>query len=174
MTLVQDLLQAKRKPKEKTLLIEEAIQANPSDLADLFAALKTAPDPQKGIVADVIEELSKTDPDSLLPYLDILIAHITYKAPHVTWGMQEAIGNIAQKYPKEASAALPQLQRNTTHESTVVRWCAAYAISEITKHDADRQQELISLMTRLAKKEQNNGVRNVYLKALKTLRHPPA
>lgn len=167
MGTIQDLLQSKQKPKEKTLRITQTIIEDQKLINDLFTALATGTDPQKGTCADVIKELSKTDPDLLLPYLDTLIHYVTYRAPHVTWGVQEAIGNLAQHHPA-AVAALPQLLKNTTHPSTVVRWCAAYAITNIALHNPTKKDELIPILKRLSTKETNNGVKNVYLKAFKT------
>jgi len=172
MSAIQDILASKQKPKEKTLLIVQKIREDHTLIHELFSLFATGTDPQKGACADVMKEISKTNPDLLLPYLDTMIHHITYRALHVTWGVQESLGNMAQEYPAETAAALPQLLKNTTHESTVVRWCAAYAITEITLHNTARQPEMIPTITRLSAREKNNGVQQVYLKALKRLGQP--
>jgi len=54
----------------------------------------------------------------------------------------EAIGNLSEKYPQEVEEAIPELLKNVKEDSTVIRWCAAYAL---------------------------NGVQNVYQKVLKLL-----
>ena len=67
-------------------------------------------------------------------YIDILIEYINYTAPRVKWGVQEAIGNLAKKYPVEVAKAVPGLLKNTEvtdKNNTVVRWCAAYGLTEI-------------------------------------------
>jgi hypothetical protein len=172
MSTIDDILHSSLHHKEKSLKIANTIKENPQTITDLFTSFNQATDPQKGTITDAIEDISTTHPDLLLPYLDTLIAHITYKATHVTWGVQEAIGNIAKTHPQEAARALPTLLKNTTHASTVVRWCAAYAITQITLHDTTHQPDHIKTITRLAKKETNNGVLNLYRKTLKTLDHP--
>ena len=169
MGVVRDILSSSRKPKEKCALIARKIHEDHSLVKELFELFETGTDPEKGSCADIMKELSNDEPSLLLPYLETLVAHITYKAPHVTWGVQESLGNMAKTYPSEVAVAIPRLLKNTVHESTVVRWCAAYALSEIATHNTERQQELITTVAKLAKKEQNNGVRNVYLKALKSL-----
>jgi hypothetical protein len=58
---------------------------------------------------------------------------------------------------------------NTKDESTVVRWCAAFALSEIAKYNTKKQKELFSIFSEIVKKEKNNGVKNVYVKTLKIL-----
>ena len=169
MGIVATLQASQKKPKEKCTTITKAILADPKAILELFELFQHSPDPAKGLYADVIEELSTHNPALIFPYLDILIAHINYKAPHVTWGVQEALGNMATDYPAEVHTALPHLMKNTTHTSTVVRWCAAYAIAELTIHTTDHQDDLIRTIKKIITKEKNNGVRNVYLKALKKL-----
>jgi hypothetical protein len=50
-----------------------------------------------------------------------------------------------------------------------VRWSAAFAMTEIAKSSQDSQKELVPKFNKILKKEDNNGVRNVYLKYLKQL-----
>jgi hypothetical protein len=52
----------------------------------------------------------------------------------------------------------------------VVRWCTAFAISEIAKNNAASQGLLRVKIQELVAAERNNGVRNVYLKALKKMK----
>lgn len=59
--------------------------------------------------------------------------------------------------------------KHTKDKSTVVRWCAAYALTEIIKSNPKIRKELVPKIEDLLKNEKNNGVRNVYLKALKTI-----
>jgi hypothetical protein len=58
---------------------------------------------------------------------------------------------------------------NTKDESTVVRWCAAYALSEIVKNNSKIRGTLIPKIEEIVKNEKNSGVKNVYLKALKAI-----
>jgi HEAT repeat protein len=76
----------------------------------------------------------------------------------------EAIGNMAQKFPIEVEKAIPNLLKNAKDESTVVRWCAAYALSEIAK-STPSDNDILLRIQELADNEQNNGVKNVYQKA---------
>jgi len=113
--------------------------------------------------------VSKDNPGSMLPYIDLLIEHIDYKAARVRWGYPESIGNIAQKYPVQVEKAIPKLLGNLKDRSTVVRWCAAYALAEIARYNTGKQRELVEKPNSLIGIEQNNGVRNVYIKALKDI-----
>jgi len=66
--------------------------------------------------------------------------------------------------------AIPMLFENTKDSGTVVRWSAAFALTEIAQTDSAQVKKLASEFERIIKTEENNGVKNVYLKALKKLR----
>jgi len=61
------------------------------------------------------------------------------------------------------------LLKNTKDKGTVVRWSVAFALGEIAKNNPKAAKILLPKMNELVKKEQNNGVKNVYLKALKVI-----
>jgi hypothetical protein len=119
-----------------------------------------------------MQHVSAENPEIFMPYIDILIEYINYKAPRVRWGVPEAIGNMAAKYPDRASKAIPYILKNTTDDksnTTVIKWCAAFALSEIAKHNPKTRKQLLPIFDNIIKNEKNNGVRNVYIKALKAI-----
>jgi hypothetical protein len=59
---------------------------------------------------------------------------------------------------------IPKLLKNVKEDSTVIRWCAAYALTEIVKNNPKTRKQLIPLFEEISKTEQNNGVQNVYQK----------
>ena len=134
--------------------------------AQLVDCLKNGSDVEKGTCADVMKNVTKDEPELAAPYIDELIEHINDKAPRVKWGVPESIGNIARKFPEKVEKAVPNLLINTKNESTVVRWCAAYALSEIVKSNSKTRGTLVPRIEEIVKYETNNGVKNVYLKAL--------
>jgi hypothetical protein len=123
----------------------------------------------KGTCAEIMKFVSKDQPEIVAPYIDVLIEYTNYKAPRVKWGVPESIGNLAQKYPEKVEKAIPKLLINTKDKSTIVRWCAAFALTEIAKHNPILQKDLVSKFNVMVNTEQNNGVKNVYLKVLKML-----
>lgn len=82
---------------------------------------------------------------------------------------KEQVATRAPKYPYQVEKAIPKLLENLKDKSTVVRWCAAFALTEIAKYNSGKQNELAGISQKLIPTEQNNGVRNVYLKALKKI-----
>ena len=113
--------------------------------------------------------VSKDKPEMIVSYIDVLIEYIDYKVPRVKWGCPKSLGNLAKKYPDKVEKAIPKLFENLKDKSTVVRWCAAYALAEIAKYNLKKQKELAAKFQKIIKTEKNNGVKNVYLKALKII-----
>jgi len=51
----------------------------------------------------------------------------------------------------------------------VIKWCAAFALAEIAKHNAKTRKQLLPVFEKIIGNEKNNGVKNVYIKALKAI-----
>jgi len=68
------------------------------------------------------------------------------------------------------------LLKNTTlgkNNTTVIRWCAAFALTEIAPNNPDAREELLPVFETLAVQDENSGVRKVYIKALKDITKQP-
>jgi len=169
MKVIEEIRSWEGKPKELVVFLTESIKKDEKLFSQLIEILKTGSDVEKGTCADVMKHISKDKPEIVVPYIDEMIDYIDYRAPRVKWGVPESIGNLSQKFPEEVEKAVPKLLVNTKDESTVVRWCAAFALSEIAKSNPRVRKELVPKIEGIVKKEKNNGVKNVYLKALKTI-----
>ncbi len=172
MSKIEEILHSNLKPKEKqTKLVETVCNGKIQD-KEFIEFFKSASDVDKGTCSDAMKHISEQKPEILAPFIEILVEYINYKAPRVKWGVQEAIGNLAKKYPDNVIQAIPYLLQNTVENNmntTVIRWCAAYGLSEIAKHNTKAQKELILRIKKIVENEKNNGVKNVYLKALKEI-----
>jgi HEAT repeat protein len=166
---IQEIMALKIKHKEQVALMTEKAKGDEQVLAQVFEVLKTGSKVERGTVAEVLKFVSKDKPEMMLAYIDLLIEYLDDEAPRVRWGCPESIGNIAYKYPDKVEKAIQKLLENLKDESTVVRWCAAYALTEIAKHNLERQSELADIFRALITTEQNNGVRNLFVKALKVI-----
>lgn len=155
--IIQEILQSERKPKEKVALLTEKIKGDKKLIAQLIELLKTGTDVEKGTCAEIMKFVSKDQPEIVAPYIDVLIDYIDYQAPRVKWGVPESIGNLAQKYPEKVEKAIPKLLINTKFKSTVVRWCAAFALTEIAKYNAKFQKDLISKFNIIVKTEKTTA-----------------
>jgi len=166
MTAVEDILGSDERPKEKVARLVTMAREDYGVLGELARLYDGASKPMKGSCMEAISEVSKVDPAAVAPHMGFLIAHVNDALPRVRWEAAQAIGNAARASPAEASVAIPSIMRNTSDEGTVVRWSAAYALGEIAKADPRARAALLPKLERLARDEKNNGVRNVYLKAL--------
>ncbi len=169
MKEILEILKTDHKHKEKVSILTEKIINQESLIDDLVKLLQEGNDVEKGTSAEIMKFVSKEKPELLISYIDTLIDYIDYKTSRVKWGVPETLGNLAQKYPEKVTKAIPKLLENTKDKSTVVRWCAAYALTEIAKNNSQSYEELFSTFNKIIETEQNNGVRNVYLKAMKVL-----
>jgi hypothetical protein len=172
MNPIEKILRSPAKPKEKQTKLVKALVSEKIPAKDFIAFFESASDVEKGSCADVMKHVGDQRPDLLASFIGVLIKYINYKAPRVKWGIPEAIGNMAKAYPQEAAKAIPFLLKNTTDDAintTVIKWCAAFALTEIAKHNPKTRKNLLPIFEERIRLEKNNGVKNVYVKAVKTI-----
>ncbi|MEA2022481.1 MAG: hypothetical protein U9N08_08430 [Candidatus Caldatribacteriota bacterium] len=172
MTKIEEILQSKIKPKEKQLKLVQAVVTENISVNELIHFFESAKGTDKGTCADVMKHVSKEKPEMLESYIELLINYVNADLPRVKWGMSEAIGNLAGKYPEKVTNAIPYLLKNATDEkinTTVIKWCAAYGLTEIAKNNPKTREQLLPEFEKIINREKNNGVKNVYLKALKKI-----
>lgn len=164
---IREILRSDRKPKEQVDFVVQSIIREEITVGQVTDLLRSGSDKEKGTAAGILKFVSQEKPEEVLPHLDLLMENINHKVPRVKWGCPESIGHLARVYPEQAARAIPKLMLNLADESTVVRWCAAFALAEIAKYDARHQPGLVAEFRKTLEFEPNNGVRNVFLKALK-------
>ena len=169
MNILGEIRGWKKKPRELVEFLVERVKRNKHLFGELVEGLKNGVDVEKGTCATVMSRVAKSEPEIAEPHVEEIIKFIGYKAPRVKWGTSETIAHIAQKFPERAMKAVPKLLINAKDESTVVRWCAALALSEILMNNEKTRKTLLPKINGIVKKEKNNGVKNVYLKALKVI-----
>ncbi len=172
MSKIEEILQQKIKPKEKLSKLVEAVCKESVSVKEFIAFFESAADVDKGTCADAMKHISVSNPEILAPYILILIKYINYKLPRVKWGVPEAIGKMSKDYPEETAKAIPHLLKNTTDDkinTTVIKWCAAFALGEIAKNNPKTRKQLLPIFEKIIRSEKNNGVKNVYVKALRVI-----
>lgn len=169
MNILEEVMKSKRKPKELVIFLAERVKSDKRLFGQLVEGLRNGSDVQKGICSEVMEYVTKDHPEFAAPYLDGIIAYINYDAPKVKWETARVVANASQKFPERVAKAVPKLLLNAKDSGTVVRWSAAYALTEIAKHDPKLSMDLVPRFLKIVRKEDNSGVKNVYLKALKQL-----
>lgn len=169
MLLLEEIRKTNKKPKELLVYLASLVKKNKSILKDFADSLKNSSDAERGICIETLEYVSKDSPDIAEPHVETVISYLNDKAPRVKWEAARIIANISRSYPEKAVKAVENLMKNATDKGTVVRWSSAFALGEIAKNNKSRQKELIKTLENFANKEQNNGVKNVYLKALEAI-----
>jgi len=167
MATIKEILKSKKKPKETVELLAEKLKSDKESINELIQCFENGATAEKGSCMESIEYVTKKNPEFADNCLDFVISHINDKAPRVRWESCRIIGNIAQKFPEKVKEAIPKLLENTKDKGTVVRWSAAFALTEIAKRSLEMQEKLISEFKKILKRENNKGVRNIYLKHLK-------
>jgi len=168
MTTIKEIFKSKKKPKEIVELLAEKLKRDKKLIDELIQCFENGTTAEKGNCMEAIEYITKENPGFAENSLDFVLAHINNKAPRVKWESCRIIGNVAQKFPDEVKEAIPKLLENTKDKGTVVRWSAAFALTEIAKSSTEMQKELVPEFKKIIERETNKGVRNIYLKYLKS------
>lgn len=169
MNTIIEILKSKVKPKEKVTLLAKKVAENKSAIKELIACFENGSDSDRGNCMEAVEYAVEQDPSIAKHYLDFSIKNLHDKAPRVKWEAGKIIGNAAKRFPEETSKAISGLLDNTKDKGTVVRWSAAFALTEIAMNNSKTQKDLITKFESIVKKEASNGVKKFYIKALKVL-----
>lgn len=169
MKILDEIKKSDKKPKELNAFIAKLILEKKPSADDFTEALSYGDDAERGTCIEALEYATQTNAGIAKIYLSDVIKCLSDKSPRVKWEASRVIGNIAKALPKETEKALDALFKNTTDKGTVVRWSTAFALGEILKHNQTIRTTLLSKINAIVKKEENNGVKNVYVKALRVI-----
>ncbi len=169
MQILEEIRNWEGKPKELIINLSEEAKKKPELLEQVEEGLKQGSKVEKSICAEVMEYVSKDKPELVVPYLNTVIDYLDSDASRVKWETARVIGNVSSVSPDKVTEDIPKLMTNTEDKSTVVRWSTAFDLTEIAKNNASVRDELVSKFKEIVKREDNNGVRNVYLKGLKEI-----
>ncbi|RLF38738.1 MAG: hypothetical protein DRN12_07980 [Thermoplasmata archaeon] len=167
MSEIEEILKSKKKPKETVELLAEALRHDRKLIDEMIRCFENGITSEKGNCMEAIEYVTKEKPEFAESCIDFVIAHINDETPRVKWEASRIIGNIAKIFPDKTREAIPKLLKNTYDKGTVVRWSAAFALTEIGKNNLELQGELTLEFKKILDREGNNGVRNIYLRYLR-------
>jgi len=168
---IENLLKDKEiKSKEKTTMISNWILQNSLPVDELIAFAEKQKDPVKATCMEAAEYATKETPTIATESLfDFACVSLTEKAPRLKWESAKVIGNIVYLYPKKLENAIKNLIDNTSHEGTVVRWSAAFALGEILKLQTKHNNELLKTIEAICENEEKNSIKKIYVAAIKKL-----
>lgn len=170
MNILDEIRNSKKNSKQLLFEISQALIKDHKLLGQIKEGLSAGSKVEKGILMESLEYASKDDPSIAENMIDTVVDYLDYEdSPRVKWEGARVIANISQRYPEKAVRAVDKLLENAKDQGTVVRWSAAFALGEIAKYNLKARAGLLPKIEAVLKKEQNSGVKNVYLKALKTI-----
>jgi hypothetical protein len=157
--------------KEKVEILSKNILDKKLSVDELLIFADTAKDPEKGTCIEALEYASGKEPKIInTKCFEFVIKNLTAKAPRIKWESAKVIGNTAHLFKNELENAIKNLLENTTHEGTVVRWSAAFALGEILKLKTVYNKELLPKIHEICGKEEKNSIRKIYLDAIKKIK----
>lgn len=169
MNLLDEIKKSDKKPKDLCSYIAKLLTDKKPSIKEFAEVMTKGRDSERGTCIEALEYATQTKPAIAKTYFPGVIKCLSDKAPRVKWEAAKVIGNISKVLSKEAEQAIDKLLVNTKDKGTVVRWSTAFALGEIAKNNPKVQSTLVAKIKTLIKNEENNGVKNVYLKALKVI-----
>ena len=166
---IADLLDNKSlKPKAKTETLSKWLLDSTISADELIRYAEQAKDPAKGTCIEALEYATKERPKVANKNVFRFVSEcLREKAPRVKWESAKVIGNTAHLFTGDLDEIIPSLIDNSEHEGTVVRWSAAFALGQILKLKTKHNKNLLPAMESICKRESNNGVRKIYLDAIR-------
>lgn len=156
------------KPKEKTEHLASMVGHQQISADDVMNFAQHQKDPVRATCIEALEFASKLNPKIMSFYsFDLVVDSLSAKAPRIKWEAAKVIGNCAALFSDHLDDAVEQLLKNTSHEGTVVRWSAAYALAEILCSDYPNRFELNQQLQSVCEREEKESIRKIYLKAFK-------
>jgi hypothetical protein len=170
MTIESLIHDKTKKGKEKTETISQWLLGGSLPVDELLAFAENLKDADKATCIEALEYATKQQPAIADETVLIFVTKtLVEKAPRIKWESAKVIGNIAHLFPAKLDKAINNLLLNASHQGTVVRWASAYALGEILKLKTKQHKILLPAIEAMVSGEENNGVKKIYLAALKKL-----
>jgi len=171
MTLESIFADKSFKSKAKITQIGEWLLDGSLPIDELLAFTEKQIKTTKASCIEAIEYATRERPNLAdESVLDFVVKALKAEEPRIKRESARIIANIAKLFSDKLSGAIQNLLKNTNHEGTVVRWASTLALGEILKLKTDFNTSLLPRIEKLAKAENENGVRKKYLDALKKVK----
>jgi HEAT repeat protein len=158
------------KQKEKVEKLSKNIIDKKININELLLFADTAKDIEKGTCIEALEYASGKAPKIInKKCFEFIVKNLTAKAPRIKWECAKVVGNVSHLYKTELNNAIENLLENTTHDGTVVRWSAAFALGEILKLKTENNKKLLPKINGIIEKEEKNSIKKIYVEALKKI-----
>lgn len=166
---LKDILSDKsiKKTAARTMIIN-GILSGDYTTEEIIATSKELKENKVSVILESIEEISnKKLMDLSVDYLEFAKKYISSKDNSCKRESSRIVGNLASQHPQALRDCISALLDNAKADGTVVRWGSAYALSRIILLEEYRNTDLYDQLVFICDNEQENGVRNQYIKAFK-------
>lgn len=168
MTITEIMNNKSLKRLEKRNSLAEAIINREFNVSIILEACESLPEKNISLLLEAIEEVSRSKEFTLeADYLDLAEKYILSSDNSCKREASRIVGNLANKFPTKLDKAITALFQNTKNDGTVIRWASAYALSRIIIIPQYAKSPLFEQISDLCAKENESGVKNQYIKALK-------
>lgn len=168
MTIPEIMNNKSLKRLEKRTFLAEAIINRECNFSIILEACESLPEKNISLLLEAIEEVSRSKEFTLdADYLDLAEKYILSSDNSCKREASRIVGNLANKFPTKLDNAIAALLQNTKNDGTVIRWASAYALSRIIILPQYAKSPLFEQISDLCAKENESGVKNQYIKALK-------
>lgn len=165
---ITELLDSKLTAKKKAKAIADALLSETLKPSDLAEASPKLPDVELAIVMESLEGATRKEPGLVNDKLfALLVECLAHASPRVQWEAARTISNVAKRHSEHLGPAVDALLVNTTNDGAVVRWATAQALTAILRAGYT-DNGLRLRLSEIAAREQDEGVRGVYEKTLRT------
>lgn len=170
MTITEIMNNKSLKRLEKRNSIVEAIINREVNFSIISEACESLPEKNISLLLEAVEEVSRSKEFTLEPeYLDLAEKYILSSDNSCKREASRIVGNLANKFPTPTKLenVITALLQNAGNDGTVIRWASAYALSRIIMIPHYAKSPLFKQISDLCAKENESGVKNQYIKALK-------
>ena len=168
MTITEIINNKSLKRLEKRNSIVAAIINREVNFSIISEACESLTEKNISLLLEAVEEVSRSKDFTLeAEYLDLAEKYILSPDNSCKREASRIVGNLANKFPTKLENAITALLQNAGNDSTVIRWASAYALSRIIMIPHYAKSPLFEQISDLCAKENESGVKNQYIKALK-------
>ena len=168
MDIVELLVNTNVKSVEKRDALVKAIQIKSISIIDIQTVSTALDDKKLAILFEALEAVSgKNSKLADLDWLLFVQNFITSGSNSIKREASRIVGNIAHMFPDNLEVTIQNLLGNIKHDSIVIRWGSAYALSRILQIPKHANSDLYEVLTALCAQEQENGVKNQLFNGLK-------
>ncbi len=153
---------------EKRGIVIKALKEKNITIKEIESMINETDEKKSAIIFEAIEAVTNSDAQIAdIGWLNLAVENILSASDSIKREASRIVGNISHKFPNDLEKAIEKLLFNSKAVGTVVRWSSAYALSRIIVIPQYANSELFEKLTEICILEEESGVKNQYIKALK-------